>query len=241
MGAATVEIEGAADPLPNPKHEAFARLVAHGMPVATAYRESGYVSKTPDAHGARLADSGSVAARIAYLRMERSTAIRAASLVDAHRIQQELEHLALTDIGQAFEEVSTEAHDGTSILVPRMLPLTRWPESLRRAVQKIKVKRYLEGSGDEAREVELIEFGLAPKTPALHELRAHMGLLKPIDVNLTVRGVIALPVMTVPQPQPGDRVLEGEIGTHTPAEQVASSPGLSAAKSALLSLLSAPT
>lgn len=198
------EIEGAADPLPNPRHEAFARLVAGGMAHAAAYREAGYQSKSPDAHAARLADSGSIAARIAYLRMERATTIRAASLVDEHRIQQELESLALADISEAFEEHK----DGDGQIITRALPIKRWPLALRRAINKVKVRRYLEGSGDNAREVELIEFGLTPKVPAIHELRAHMGLLKPVQVDLTVRGVIALPVMQVPQPGPDDRVLD---------------------------------
>jgi hypothetical protein len=217
MAEITGEIEGAADPLPNPRHEAFARLVASGMAHAAAYREAGYKSKSPDAHAARLADSGSAAARIAYLRMERTTAVRAASLIDAHRIQQELECLALPDIGDAFED----HEDGDGQIVTRALPIKRWPEALRRAVSKVKVKRYLEGSGDTAREVELVEFQLHNKVQSLHELRAHMGLLQPKQVNVSVTGVIALPVMHVPQPGPGDRVLNATPGDRAEVAVVA--------------------
>lgn len=232
MAGGTVEIEGAADPLPNPKHEAFARLVASGLAHAAAYREAGYNSKTPDAHAARLADSGSIAARIAYLRMETAKAVTAASLVDAHRIQQELECLALADIGEAFED----HEEGDGQIVTRALPIKRWPVALRRAVQKVKVKRYLEGSGDNAREVELIEFALAPKVPAVHELRAHMGLLQPKQVNLTVQGVIALPVMQVPQPTAADRVLDG-TDDHAHVVSAPSAAPLNAARAGLLARL----
>lgn len=235
MAGGTVEIEGAADPLPNPRHEAFARLVASGMAHAAAYREAGYNSKSPDVHAARLVDSGSIAARIAYLRMETAKAVTAASLVDAHRIQQELECVALADIGEAFED----HEDGDGQIITRAKPIKRWPEALRRAVQKVKVKRYLEGSGDNAREVELIEFALAPKVPAVHELRAHMGLLKPRDINVTVSGVIALPVLHVPQPTAADRVLDGEHGAEVRASSM-SAGALSSARASLLAHLSQP-
>ncbi|WP_291165315.1 terminase small subunit [Gemmatimonas sp. UBA7669] len=217
MQGPPVAPDGAADPLPNPRHEAFCRLVASGMGHAQAYREAGYGSRTPDAAAAQLLRSASIAARVAYLEYDKLATARAASLVDSHRIQQELECLATADLTEAFEE-AVDPHDGT--IVPRMKPLTRWPTPLKRALHKVKVRRYLEGMGENAREVEVLEFQLTPKVPAIHELRAHLGLLKPRDVNVTVRGVIALPVMQVPAPTMADRVIDGDVSEAEVAQVV---------------------
>lgn len=240
MSAVAAPARGA-DALANPAHEHFARLVAGGMSHGAAYKQAGYSSKSPEAHGHRLANSGSVKERITFLRDQQAAAAVLAATVDSGRIQQELEHLAFSDIGQAFEEA--RSHDG--LIVPRALPITRWPVSLRRAVSKVKVKRYLEGSGDTAREVELIEFGLWPKVPALQQLREHMGLVKPIEVDHTVRGVIALPVMQVPVPGPGDRVIDVDVDV-TPDEVEDRAPPpreetpLDRARRALLEALNPP-
>ena len=225
MQGPSVAPDGAADPLPNPRHEAFCRLVASGMGHAQAYREAGYGSRTPDAAAAQLLRSASIAARVAYLQYDKQQVAQAAALVDSHRIQQELECLATADLTQAFEEQVEE--DGT--IVPRMLPLTRWPVPLKRALHKVKVKRYTEGHYENAREVEVLEFQLTPKVPAIHELRAHLGLLKPRDVNVTVRGVIALPVQQVPAPTMADRIIDGDV-SDTEMAQVVVPPRATAEK-----------
>lgn len=206
-GAATLPALGS-DPLPNPRHESFARLVAiQGLSVAEAYTRAGYQSKTPDAHGARLAGSGSIAERITYLVAHITNAALAVATVDAQRIQQEYEALAFSDIGDAFEVADP---DETVPVIPRLKPVARWPERFRRSVASVKVKRYVEGSEEDAREVELLEFRLWPKVAALDGLRDHMGLKKATEVNLTVTGVVALPVMEVPRPRPGETVIDAD-------------------------------
>lgn len=44
--------------------------------------------------------------------------------------------------------------------VPKLKPACQIPEHARRAIASVKVKRYVEGTGDKAREVEVTEFTL---------------------------------------------------------------------------------
>ncbi len=207
-GAATLPELGS-DPLPNPRHESFARLVAvQGLSHAEAYTRAGYTSQTPAPHGARLAQSGSIAERITYLVAHMTAEAVAVATVDAHRIQAEYEAIAFSDIGDAFE-APLEGEEIPPVL-PRLKPVSRWPERFRRAVASIKVKRYVEGSDEDAREVELLEFRLWPKVTALDGLRDHMGLKKPDQLNISVNGVVALPVLQVPTPGPGDTVIDAD-------------------------------
>lgn len=196
----------ATKPLDNPRHEAFAQAVAGGLSFSAAYRKAGYDSKSPEAHGSRLASSGSIAARIATLKVVRTTAAVKASTVDAARIQRELESLSFSDIGQLFEEDTDE--DGAS--VARVLPITKWPGRVRRAVSAIKVRRYLEGPPDNQREVELLEFKLWNKGDGLRQLREHMGLVKPAgEVTVNV-GVIAMPMIQTPIPPASLEVVQAQ-------------------------------
>lgn len=224
--------------------ESFARLRANGTALATAYQQAGYKSKTPDSHGARLARSGQVAARIAYLVAQRSLVALAASTVDAARIQQELEFVAFSDVGEVFEAVPEptdgESPSGTSVIVNRMKPVSRWPRSLRAAVAKIKAKRYIEGSGDAAREVETIEVAFWPKIAAIHELRDHMGLIEPEEINVNVRGVVALPVMQVPRPGAGDTIIDVDADVTPDLNPPTKLKPLNGSRDDLLALLRGP-
>lgn len=207
-GAATLPELGS-DPLPNPRHESFARLVAvQGLSHAEAYTRAGYTSQTPAPHGARLAQSGSIAERITYLVAHMTAAAVSVATVDAHRIQAEYEAIAFSDIGDAFE-APLEGEELPPVL-PRLKPVSRWPERFRRAVASIKVKRYVEGSEENAREVELLEFRLWPKVTALDGLREHMGLKKPDQLDININGVVALPILQVPTPGPGDTVIDSD-------------------------------
>ena len=61
-------------PLPNPKHECFARLVVLGTPLASAYVQAGFEpgsDRNARAAGSRLAAQANIAARVEELRAER--------------------------------------------------------------------------------------------------------------------------------------------------------------------------
>ena len=209
MTSAATLPELGSDPLPNPRHESFARLVAvQGLSHAEAYTRAGYTSQTPAPHGARLAQSGSIAERITYLVAHMTAAAVSVATVDAHRIQAEYEAIAFSDIGDAFE-APLEGEEIPPVL-PRLKPVSRWPERFRRAVAGIKVKRYVEGKDEDAREVEILEFRLWPKVTALDGLREHMGLKKPDQLDININGVVALPILQVPTPGPGDTVIDAD-------------------------------
>lgn len=76
----------------------------------------------------------------------------------------ELAHIATSDIGEVFEGL------GWGHLVERI------PEHARRAIASVKVKRYVEGRGDDSREVEVIEFRLWNKPQANDLLGRRHGL-----------------------------------------------------------------
>jgi phage terminase small subunit len=97
--------------------------------------------------------------------------------ISADRVLREVAILAFSDLGQVLDF----AGDRLSLKPPSQIP-----ESARRALASVKVRRYVEGAGDLAREVELIEFRLHPKVEALRDLAKHLGILREgHDVNLS--------------------------------------------------------
>ena len=189
-----------------PRHEAFARKPWPGLAVFGGVPEGGLRLEVAGSARVSAGSSGSIAARIATLKVVRTTAAVKASTVDAARIQRELESLSFSDIGQLFEEDTDE--DGAS--VARVLPITKWPGRVRRAVSAIKVRRCLEGPPDNQREVELLEFKLWNKGDGLRQLREHMGPVKPAgEVTVNV-GVIAMPMIQTPIPPASLEVVQAQ-------------------------------
>ncbi len=142
------------------------------MANTAAYKQVGYSpGKGAHANALRLRQRDAVTARIDALKAVAVQAALDAATVDAARIQRELEHLAFSDITELF----TETESGKR----KLKPFREWPESTRRAVSSVKVKRYVEGAGDTAEEVETTEFRLWPKNEAIRQLREHMGLVAP--------------------------------------------------------------
>ena len=66
------------DPLPNPRHEAFAFLVAGGASAAEAYRKAGFKASGPTAQtkGPKLAKQGHIKVRVADLRRKAQEAAK---------------------------------------------------------------------------------------------------------------------------------------------------------------------
>ena len=60
----------------------------------------------------------------------------------------------------------------------KLRPANEIPASVRRAIQSVKVRRYIEGKGEDAREVELIEFKLWGKPEMLVTRLKALGELK---------------------------------------------------------------
>src|SRR5258706_14370831 len=83
-------------PLPNAKHEAFARAIVEGKSGRAAYHAAGYSAQgdVADAAASRLLGNVKVAARIAELKGEAAQA----AIVTAARILEELAKLAFANM-----------------------------------------------------------------------------------------------------------------------------------------------
>lgn len=139
-----------------------------------AYRKAGYKAKgnSAEVNATRLLKNAQVAAEIA----KRRGVLVERRLITADRLAEELSHLAMSDVGEIMDFTQAE---------PRLLPANQIPERARRAIQSVKVKRFWEGTGDNAREVEITEFRLWPKNDAIEKLAKMLGLDKPDKPPMT--------------------------------------------------------
>lgn len=87
--------------------------------------------------------------------------------VTAARALSEMAIVALSDIGDVMDFSGPE---------PKLKPANEIPEYARRAISSVKVKRYTEGHGDTAREVEVTEFRLWDKVSGLDKLGRHFAM-----------------------------------------------------------------
>ena len=126
---------------------------------------AGFSAKTAAAASSRLLTNVKVQRAIADLRAARNDRFE----FDADHVLQELAMIAFSDIGEVMD------FSGADV---RMRDANAIPERARRAFASIKVKRYVEGSGEEARTVEIIEFKFCDKLAALIKLGQHLGMFK---------------------------------------------------------------
>ena len=85
-------------PLPNPKHERFARLVVLGTPFASAYVQAGFQpgsDRNARAAGSRLAAQPNIVARLEELRAERDAELFETLRVDRDLVVREYLRIAL--------------------------------------------------------------------------------------------------------------------------------------------------
>ena len=150
-----------------PKQQRFVDEYLIDLNATAAYKRAGYksVGNSAEVSAARLLRNVQVAAAVKAAQDARSRATD----VTAKQVLAEIALLAFSDIGQILD------FSGTDVT---LRPANEIPESARRALSSVKVKRQLEGSGDAAREVEVVEFRLWPKLEALEKMAKHLGLLK---------------------------------------------------------------
>lgn len=167
----------------DPKRERFAQAVALGKSRQEAYLDAGYgkAGRARDMGARRIydlsrriADTPEICDRIAELLHERASigiaakdrAIEAVG-ISAARVFEEMKHLAFSDIGEILDFTG----DTVRLRIAKDIP-----EAARRAIAAMKCKRYTEGKGEGAREVEIIEFKFWSKSDALEKLGRHLGL-----------------------------------------------------------------
>lgn len=161
-----------------PKQARFAEEYLVDLNAAAAARRAGYSPRTADRTGHDLLRKPEIAAAIEGGRKAQSE--RAG--LDAERVLREFAAVALADVGDVLDFTGEHV---------RLRPAKDIPESARRAIASIKVKRYFEGHGDDAKEVEVIEYRFWPKLDALREVAARVEPPRPkepLRVDVTTGG-----------------------------------------------------
>ena len=156
------------------KQQRFVEEYLIDLNASAAARRAGYSARRADEIGYENLRKPQVKAAIDAAQAERSQRTQ----VTADQVLKEAALVAFSDIGEVLDFSGTE---------PKLRPASAITEAGRRAIRGIKVKRYTEGKGDDAREVEVTEFSLWPKSTAIEQLMRHLGLYKdrdPLEVLL---------------------------------------------------------
>jgi phage terminase small subunit len=131
-----------------------------------AYKRAGYTVRNDNVaavEAVRLLRNPKIRAQLTKAQSEQQERTN----ITADMVIQEEVGIGTSDIGDFLD------FDGTTY---RLKPPNQVPERARRAISSIKVKRQVVGSGDQAQEVEVIEFRFWPKNDALAKLGEHLGL-----------------------------------------------------------------
>lgn len=89
------------------------------------------------------------------------------ALISVARTLREISYVAHSDVGDIFD------FSGTHLRLKRAKDI---PLRARRAIASVKVKRTIEGNGDNSREVEVLEFKFWDKAAALDKLCRHLAI-----------------------------------------------------------------
>jgi phage terminase small subunit len=146
-----------------PKQQRFVDEYLIDLNATQAAIRAGYSERAASVSASRLLANAKVSEAIRSKKKSRSKRTQ----VDTDRVVRELSRIAFLDPGDVLD-FSGDA--------PRLKAPNQIPAHARRAISKIKVKRYFEGSGDDAREVEMVEFGFWDKNSALEKLGKHLGI-----------------------------------------------------------------
>lgn len=167
-----------------PRQQRFIQEYLVRLDPAAAYRAAGYKSKSDAAassNGRRLLRNDLVSAEIARQQAELAQKFS----ISAEEVIRELSLIAFSDIGRILD------FSGPTLKLRRAEDIT---EDARRGLASVRVRRRMEGTGDDAREVEVIEFKMSDKLAALRDLGRHLGLFKepetpaPVNANLQNQG-----------------------------------------------------
>jgi phage terminase small subunit len=158
--------------LKNSRHEAFARGLIAGKSQADAYIAAGYkaTGHAAEAAASRLLLSNvEVSDRVAELKREAATD----TVMSAREVLEEF-----SKIGRSSIQHYVVDGDDTSDVVQALREL---PPAHAAAVQEITFDTYMEGGGDDAREVKRVRFKLHDKVGALTALGRHHKVFRERD------------------------------------------------------------
>jgi phage terminase small subunit len=158
--------------LRNNRHEAFARAIVEGKSGREAYKAAGYRARhggqqagPADAAASRLLKNVKVSARIAELKGVAAQA----STIEATRVLTELAKLAFANMAD-YMRVGPGGDP--------VLDFSKLTRDQAAALVEVTVEDYLDGRGEDARQVRRVKFKLASKLLALELLGKHLGLFK---------------------------------------------------------------
>ncbi len=180
------------------RQRAFVREYLVDLNAAAAFVRAGYKARTPhqaSVNAARMMANDGIAAAVAAEQAK----VALAAGVKAADVLRELALLGFSDVGRVLD------FGGDSLKLRRPADI---PEAARRCLASVKVRRFTEGRGDDAREVEATEFKLWDKVAALEKLGKHLGLFKDqLEVGARVRVEIAEEIVDASnrKPAPGSR------------------------------------
>lgn len=143
-----------------PKQARFVEEYLTDLNATQAAIRGGYTEKNAEVTGCKLLRHPKVAAAIQRAR-EKATAQSEATV---ERVLRELLHIGTSDIADVLDACSWGHLLGAA------------PPHVRRAIASVKVKRYVEGKGELAKEVELVEFKLWAKPQALELLGRYLAM-----------------------------------------------------------------
>lgn len=152
----------AARPLKNERHERFAQLLVKHNNGSKAYIEAGYSPK--DTGGAsKLTGRPLVRARIEFLREQIAVGLH----VDADKVVREFAALGFSNM---LDYIRIGADGEPSI------DLSNITREQAAAIQEVVVEDFVDGRGENARDVRRVRFKLADKKGALDSLAKHLGM-----------------------------------------------------------------
>lgn len=147
------------------KREKFVEEYLIDLNATQAAIRAGYSAKTAQTISSELMTFPEITAAIQAAKLARS----AETKVTAVRVVEEMAAIAFADPGDILDFSGPTLH---------LKPTDQISERARRSISSIKVKRQSEGFGENASEVEIIEFRFWDKNAALGQLAKHTGAVK---------------------------------------------------------------
>lgn len=166
-------------PALRPKQAAFVREYLKDFNGTQAAIRAGYSAKTAREIATENLSKPAIVAAVAAIANARLEKLN----IEGDEILREALLIAKSDIGDILDFTGD---------VPCLKAAKDIPEHARRAIQSVKVKRYMEGAGELAKEVEVTEFKLWDKLSAIEKIGKYLGLFEDVlrvkgDPNAPIR------------------------------------------------------
>lgn len=153
-----------------PKQAAFVQEYLVDLNATQAAKRAGYSERTASRTGSENLSKPVIAAAIAKAQTERANRTQ----VTADRVVEELakigfsnllDYFSLTSDGEPYVDLSTVTREQAAVLA------------------ELQVDDFLEGRGDDAREVRRVKVKLHDKLKALEQLAKHLGIADKVDIT----------------------------------------------------------